>query len=658
MPQKNRERRESDVSGPGPSAARTRRADLSAALTAAVGGSGPLPPDTVLRLQRTVGNAAVARMLAERARHAASEGAAAPAAQDAVVQRSAVHQVLRSPGRPLDRSLRQEMEARLGADFSNVRLHNDSTAQRSAAEIGASAYTSGHHIVAGTPSLDQHTLAHELTHVIQQRRGAVAGTDNGAGLSVSHPDDRFEREAEANATRVMSAPRPVEAGFPADAGASHEGHAHTRTHTDTHTHEHPRTSAVQRRTATPLAEQLGAAEVADDVRKEIETYDGLKDSQLTLQQRTLETIQQLLPAGAGPVRELVSKELAHVGAELDFLRQASTTDEGPYELMTRQGLLWSEESFPMNTGAVGKTGKAYFDELSTLNLEGLQKENAELADPWYESMRGDLEQTLRRFVVRHYTPKERVESMIGEGMKSKARIEADSGGEHNTQPYDDHVLANTGFVFFYLEAPGDGFRESRFGNARITLGLEESGLLSKGWVMLTDFYTRDFPHLMVKRTDPTDVTSFTKSKREFLKDKPEFKDQLRTFKRDSGVVPETSERAAEMSMERRTQLAHARQQVQDERNARQEYRRGPNRAERPELLQQNVLVGGDIVPGLVERALAEVARISEVDPKTGEFLRAKNAEGLLRFVLKDVIRPQAMVPNSVRIAEEHVQYKN
>ncbi|MFJ6785121.1 DUF4157 domain-containing protein [Streptomyces yangpuensis] len=648
MPHRNHEHREPAASRPGVTAATTRRADLGAALSAAVG-DRPLSPDTVLRLQRSVGNAAVSRILA---------GREVQSAHEPVVQRSTVHEVLRSPGRPLDEPVRQEMEARMGADFSDVRLHTDATARRSAAEIGAGAYTSGHHIVAGAPRLDDHTLAHELTHVVQQRRGPVAGTDNGAGLSVSHPDDRFERAAEANARRVMAAPRPAAPGAVTGAHEvpGREALAHEVPGPGARAHAH--TPAVQRRTAVPLADQLGTAEVADEVREEIATYDGLRDSQLTLQKASLERIRQLLPEGAGPVRELVRKELEHVAGELDFLRSASATDEGPYELMTRQGLLWSEESFEMNTKAVGKTGKAYFDELSALNLEGMQKENAALTDPWFDSMRRALEQTLRGFVVRHYTDPDRIPAMLGEGMKSKARIEADSGGAHNTQPYDDHVLANTGFVFFYLESPGDGFRDSRFGEARVTLGLEESGLLSKGWVMLTDFYSRDFPHLMVKRTDPADVTSFTKSKREFLKDKPQFKDQLRTFKRDSGVVPETSGRAAEMSMERRTQLAHVRQQVQDEHNARQEYRMGPVRAERPELLQQNVLAGADIVPGLVERVLAEVARISEVDPKTGKVLSGKNAEELLRFLLKDVIRPQAMVPNSVRITEDHVQYKN
>ncbi|MFD6200016.1 eCIS core domain-containing protein [Streptomyces rubiginosohelvolus] len=159
-------------------------------------------PDTLLALQRTTGNAAVLRMLQrDRHRHGPDCGHQQPGAEP--VQRSAVHDVLRAPGRPLDAPLREEMESRLGSDFSDVRLHTDSAARASAAEVGARAYTSGSHVVIGDGGGDKHTLAHELTHVIQQRQGPVAGTDNGSGLSVSDPGDRFEREAEANAVRVM-----------------------------------------------------------------------------------------------------------------------------------------------------------------------------------------------------------------------------------------------------------------------------------------------------------------------------------------------------------------------------------------------------------------------------------------------------------------------
>lgn len=178
-------------------------------------------PAGLMALQSTLGNAAVVQMLRESGHSHAQEqhrhtdgcghqpgGQASvqrSGAQGAAVQRSAVHDVLRAPGRPLDDATRTDMEARLGADFSDVRIHSDSAAKASAAEVGARAYTSGSHVVIGDGGNDRHTLAHELTHVIQQRQGPVAGTDNGTGLRVSDPSDRFEREAEANAGRAMAA---------------------------------------------------------------------------------------------------------------------------------------------------------------------------------------------------------------------------------------------------------------------------------------------------------------------------------------------------------------------------------------------------------------------------------------------------------------------
>ncbi|MGW5334191.1 eCIS core domain-containing protein [Streptomyces bauhiniae] len=153
-------------------------------------------PPSLRALQRSVGNATVARMLSQR-----DEEADGPPVQ----RRSSVHDVLRSSGRPLEPGVRAEMEGRFGgADFAGVRVHQDPAAQRSAAEIGARAYTSGRHIVIGEHGADKHTLAHELTHVVQQRSGPVAGTDTGEGLRLSDPSDRFEREAETNAHRVMA----------------------------------------------------------------------------------------------------------------------------------------------------------------------------------------------------------------------------------------------------------------------------------------------------------------------------------------------------------------------------------------------------------------------------------------------------------------------
>jgi hypothetical protein len=82
--------------------------------------------------------------------------------------------VLRSPGRPLDRATRREMESRIGYDFSTVRLHTDSPAAESAKSLSAQAYTVGSNVVfapgrfAPQTTEGRRLLAHELTHVVQQ----------------------------------------------------------------------------------------------------------------------------------------------------------------------------------------------------------------------------------------------------------------------------------------------------------------------------------------------------------------------------------------------------------------------------------------------------------------------------------------------------------
>ncbi|WP_240659899.1 DUF4157 domain-containing protein [Streptomyces sp. WAC 01529] len=197
-------------------------------------GEGAVPGAGILGLQRGAGNAAVVQMLRQSGHPWAGEphqhgAGCGHSGEEPQVQRSAVHDVLRGAGKPLDDATRGDMESRLGADFSDVRVHDDAAARASAAEVGARAYTSGSHVVIGDGGADRHTLAHELTHVIQQRQGPVAGTDNGDGLKVSDPGDRFEREAEANARRVMAAdpgPAPAErAAAPRTAGASIQRYA-------------------------------------------------------------------------------------------------------------------------------------------------------------------------------------------------------------------------------------------------------------------------------------------------------------------------------------------------------------------------------------------------------------------------------------------------
>lgn len=165
---------------------------------AAAGRTDVLGASGLLGLQRAVGNSGV--------------GSVVGAGPDAEEERSPVHDVVSSGGgSSLDAATRSDMESRFGQDFSDVRVHTDGAADASARSVNAHAYTVGNNIVFQRdrydPSSDsgRHMLAHELTHVVQQRSGPVSGTDAGGGIKVSDPSDRFEREASANADRLMSA---------------------------------------------------------------------------------------------------------------------------------------------------------------------------------------------------------------------------------------------------------------------------------------------------------------------------------------------------------------------------------------------------------------------------------------------------------------------
>jgi hypothetical protein len=165
---------------------------------AAAGRTDVLGPAGMLGQQRAIGNVGVAGVMEE--------------------ERSPVLDVMGSGGgAPLDKETRTDMESRLGHDFGDVRVHTDSKAHDSARAVNAHAYTVGSNIVFQRDKYDPSSadgrtmLAHELTHVVQQRNGPVDGTPTGGGIQVSDPSDRFEREAVSNAERAMSAPAPVAA---------------------------------------------------------------------------------------------------------------------------------------------------------------------------------------------------------------------------------------------------------------------------------------------------------------------------------------------------------------------------------------------------------------------------------------------------------------
>ncbi|GAA1912843.1 DUF4157 domain-containing protein [Streptantibioticus ferralitis] len=659
-------------------AAADARADASARSRRAREGqqrpsAAPPVSAALLALQRTMGNAVVTRMLASG--RGSSHGH-----EDRLVQRSTALQVLRSPGQPLQEPLRAEMESRLGADFSDVRIHTDPLAQRSAAEVGARAYTSGNHVIITDGANDKHTLAHELTHVIQQRQGPVAGTDTGDGLRVSDPGDRFEREAEATAARVMAAHPPVQR-----AASETEGTPSTVSGAGT---------VVQRKGPEPLSSSLPAeaprAEgllgkwkaltrtqpdpndaLAARVRTAMAAYDSDPNRDPMHCLVALLGLQvEITPAedtATGATQPFLTAARGAVEAELDLVKGQITRDDslppdarGPFRAMTDNGMLWNRQDWADSAAAFGMRGPSYFRELSELNRAGMTKEiTGRGGQNWVPDVTAKLTTALGQSVLCHYTTRSRAEQMLGQGqMKSKTELLSENPyAPNNSEPYDKHVLANEGFVFFFLEVPGSPFRETRFGGeepARIEIPLAASPLMTQGWLMLSDFAQREYPTLRAKPQDPAQTQSKLATREETFS--PEFSLPVRKFdvgargaEMDFGKLAEEMEN--EQNPERRGQIPYAMTQAASDPHSAMTYGApGPQAQVHAERLRSNTLMGSDIVPGLVERAIVEIQRLGDVNPQLAAALKAMSGDDLMKFLLKDLLRPQAMLPNSVNLS--------
>lgn len=117
-----------------------------------------------------------------------------------------VHDVLSEQGQSLDGETRAFMEPRFGHDFSQVRIHTDERAAKSAQAVNALAYTVENNVVFGAGQyapgtrLGQWLLAHELTHVAQQPTSQAVGEE----LSVGEPTSSLEQAASATASEIVA----------------------------------------------------------------------------------------------------------------------------------------------------------------------------------------------------------------------------------------------------------------------------------------------------------------------------------------------------------------------------------------------------------------------------------------------------------------------
>jgi len=99
-----------------------------------------------------------------------------------------------------------EMEAAFGQDFGGVSAHFGQAGPM--ADIGARAAASGETIAFAEASPSKELVAHELTHVVQSRRGGAGGGVQGKAVAppsaVSAPGGASEREADQVAARIAS----------------------------------------------------------------------------------------------------------------------------------------------------------------------------------------------------------------------------------------------------------------------------------------------------------------------------------------------------------------------------------------------------------------------------------------------------------------------
>jgi len=143
-------------------------------------------------------------------------------------------------GNPLPEAVQQKMEFSLGADFSNVRVHEGPQAKA----IGALAFTQGNHLHFSpgqynpNSSQGQELLGHELTHVVQQRAGRVAAPQ-GKNIPIN-ADPSLEAEADRlGAKAAQGKPAQVE-------GVSTGVQKFTVSHPEP-MQRHPAALAIQRR---------------------------------------------------------------------------------------------------------------------------------------------------------------------------------------------------------------------------------------------------------------------------------------------------------------------------------------------------------------------------------------------------------------------------
>ena len=133
-----------------------------------------------------------------QAKEEGSDGIVQAKSGDSVASPSVEQKIssTKGKGNSLPESTRSGMEENFGADFSNVKVHTDSSAVQMSKDLHAQAFTHGSDIYFNSGKYNtgstsgQHLLAHELTHVVQQGSAPANIVNRAAEVDAPSPEEQ------------------------------------------------------------------------------------------------------------------------------------------------------------------------------------------------------------------------------------------------------------------------------------------------------------------------------------------------------------------------------------------------------------------------------------------------------------------------------------
>ncbi|PKV83222.1 uncharacterized protein DUF4157 [Streptomyces sp. TLI_146] len=283
----------------------------------------PRSASEVTALSGQVGNRVVARLLKEE-RHTHGAGCGHDAVEDgaAKAQSALIAEAIRSESSQIPDPLRGSAESFFGTDFSRGRLHDGPVAQRAIEAMGARALTIDNHVFLPPPGArDMALIGHEFSHLNKNLNGEPeTGTDNGAGLKVTDPNQPSERtadtEGDAFAADVATAPSvTAQRSVAADSGA-----------------EPVRAELVQR-AARPESDAMDVDHFGSDEDLDEAMTDAF-DRQDAVDSAELDRLKKL--GQVGRHREFLRLLRGHFSASGGKWKIEKSTPEGDFEAATRE----------------------------------------------------------------------------------------------------------------------------------------------------------------------------------------------------------------------------------------------------------------------------------------------------------------------------------